>query len=128
VALRSAMACGAALVAASPALGAPPFARVRTLAAAHGTGTVTALAGTQGLHTRLWVVRPGGTAVAHGTGDVTCAEHLAGGAAGESEMFAFTIAPNGRQTVWRRLGGTVDCTVRVSLRGRGRLALLLRGS
>jgi hypothetical protein len=124
MAVRPVLACGVALVAASSALAGTPL--VRTLVTERGVGHVTIGAGTDELHSRLWLQRIGGSGVAHGSGDVSCQKAGSSGSSGQSTMYAFSLPPNGRVTMWRS-SGTESCVVTASVRGRGRLALALRG-
>lgn len=107
--------------ASSSALAGAPL--VRTLATAHGFGSVTAGVGTDHLRTRLWVQRIGGVGVAHGSGYTSC---QASDGTGQDEMFAFTLAPNARATLWR-YSGDDSCVVTLKLRGKGRIAIAFRG-
>jgi len=108
--------------ASSTALAGVPL--IRTLATAHGFGSVSAGVGTDHLRTRLWVQRIGGVGVAHGSGYTSC-QHASNGT-GEDEMFALTLAPNARATLWR-YGGSDSCVVTLKLRGKGRIAIAFRG-
>ena len=125
MAVRPVLACGVALVAASSALAGTPL--VRTLVTERGVGQVTIGAGTSNLHSRLWLQRIGGSGVAHGSGDVSCpgmtTSHRS---SSQSEMYAFSLPPNGRVTMWRA-GGSESCVVTASVQGKGRLVLALRG-
>jgi hypothetical protein len=116
--------CGVTLIAGASALAGVPL--IRTLATGHEVGHVTLEASTAQLRSRLWLQRLGGSGIAHGSGDVSCRQNTGTGSSGEDEMFAFTLSPNSRQTLWR-FGGTDSCVVTVSLRGVGRLAVALRG-
>jgi hypothetical protein len=106
----------------SAALAGAPL--VRTLATAHGFGSVTAGVGTDHLRTRLWVQRIGGAGVVHGSGYTSCQQAANG--TGQDEMFALTLAPNTRATLWR-YGGSDSCVVTLKLRGKGRIAIAFRG-
>jgi hypothetical protein len=110
------------LVASTSALAGAPL--VRTLATAHGFGSVTAGVGTDQLRSRLWVQRIGGVGVAHGSGYTSCQQ--ASNGTSQDEMFAMTLAPNARATVWR-YGGSASCVVTLKLRGKGRIAIAFRG-
>jgi hypothetical protein len=123
--LRLALVCGVVLIAASSALADTPL--VRTLARAHGVGHVTLGASTAQLRSRLWLQRIGGSGLARGSGDVSCQQKTTNaGSSSQNEMFAFGLPPNSRQAVWR-FAGTHPCVVTVSVRGKGRLVVALRG-
>jgi hypothetical protein len=109
------------LVACSSALAGSPL--VRTLATAHGFGSVTAGVGTDHLRTRLWVQRIGGVGVVRGSGYTSC---QASNGTGEDVMFALTLPPNARANLWR-YGGSDSCVVTLKLRGKGRIAIAFRG-
>jgi hypothetical protein len=115
--------CGLALIGGTSALAATPLAL--TLTRANGVGYVTLSASTRHLQSRLWVQRTGGSTIARGSGDVSCEQKTNIATLGSSEMFTFTLAPNGRETLWH--GGSGSCVVTVSIRGQGRLAAALRG-
>jgi hypothetical protein len=110
------------LVGSSSALAGSPL--VRTLATAHGFGSVTAGVGTDHLRTRLWVQRIGGVGVARGSGYTSCTQAPNG--TGQDVMFALTLAPNARANLWR-YGGGDSCVVTLKLRGKGRIAIAFRG-
>ena len=113
------------LIATTSAVAGTPL--IRTLATGHGVGHVTLGVSTESLRSRLWLQRIGGSGTARGTGYTSCQEMTSGvGSAGQDEMFAFSLAPNARQILWRS-GGGPSCIVTVTLRGKGRLAVALRG-
>ena len=111
-----------ALVASSSALAGVPL--VRTLATAHGFGSVTAGVGTDHLRTRLWVQRIGGVGVARGSGHTSCQQ--ASNGTSQDVMFALRLPPNARANLWR-YGGSDSCVVTLKLRGKGRIAIAFRG-
>jgi hypothetical protein len=75
----------------------------------------------------LWLQRIGGSGLARGSGDVSCQQKTTNaGSSSQNEMFAFGLPPNSRQAVWR-FAGTHPCVVTVSVRGKGRLVVALRG-
>lgn len=113
-----------ALISASAAAAGAPL--VRTLATAHAFGHVTVGASTDQIKTRLWIQRIGGSGIAHGSGSTICTRKTVSGSTGEEMAFSFNLRPGSRQTLWRA-GGSSPCVVTVSLRGRDRLAVALRG-
>jgi hypothetical protein len=122
--LRLAFMGGAALVASSSALAGAPL--VRTLATGREIGKVMLETSTTQLRSQLWVQRTGGAGTARGSGDVSCRQNSSNESSGSDEMFAFTLPPNSRETVWR-FAGTGSCVVTVSISGQGRLNVALRG-
>jgi hypothetical protein len=101
---------------------------VRTLARAHGVGHVTVGVSTGQLRSRLWIDRIGGTGIAHGSGYTSCPQKTTStGTLGSDMMFAFSLPPGSRQPLWRYVEGSRSCVVTVSVHGKGRLTVALRG-
>jgi len=97
------------------------------LATAHGRGSVTISAPTTHLHSRIWLVRRGGTGTASGKTTLVC--HGAMTATGKgysSQWFDFRVGPGERKVVWL-YGSSDPCTLTVALTGRGLLTVSLRG-
>jgi hypothetical protein len=121
--LRLALVTLIAGLAASSALAAAPV--MRTLSAAHGSGSVTVRANTAHLRSRLWFARRGGAGIARGQAGLSC--HQSGDPTGVHEDIAidFTLAPDSRRLIWRSSKGS--CAVTVSLKGQGVLRVALVG-
>jgi hypothetical protein len=114
------------LVAASTALAATPL--VRTLVRAHGVGHVTVGVSTGQLRSRLWIDRIGGSGIDNGSGYTSCPQKTTStGTGGVDAMFAFSLPPGSRQPLWRYAGGSRSCVVTVTVHGKGRLVVALRG-
>jgi hypothetical protein len=122
--IRIVAVCSVALIAISSVSAAAPH--VQTVAIGHGVDHVTLTASTSQLQSRLWVQRLRGVGIVNASADVTCEQRTSHASSGGSEMFTFTLSPSARQMIWR-YGGTRPCMVTVSIRGKGRLALALRG-
>jgi len=122
--VKPALACIVAVLAAPTATAATPF--VLTLARAHGFGSVAIGGTTEGLHSRLWLQRTGGTGTARESATVSCNIRIGTTESGQDEVFKLRLAPDGRQSIWHYTG-TYSCDVSVSLRGSGLLVVALRG-
>ena len=124
--VRLAVGLAVALLVTASALAGTPL--VRTLARAHGVGHVTVGVSTAQLRSRLWVDRTGGSGSAHGSGYTSCQETTTGmGSGGVDVMFAFSLPPGSREPLWRYGGGSRSCVVTITLHGKGRLVVALRG-
>jgi hypothetical protein len=116
-----------ALVLAAAAVARTQTAAPHLVARAQGTGSAVVKATTTGLHYRLWLYRIGGSGPAHAKGTGTCRQ----GKKGPQTTWSagFEINPNQRRIVWSRIKSLpVDCSLKIAVRGTGRIHIQLRGS
>jgi hypothetical protein len=98
----------------------------KLLAHASGRGGVTVVAPTKGLRTGMWLHQLAGPRSSRAKATVTCTKRTSGRSwAGSGTYFRFATTAGRWHELRRYLGS--PCTVEVTVTGRGRIALELRG-